>query len=81
MPPRGSFEFRSKAARRWATMAIILFFAWVLLNGLSAYFTPSGQHILQGLWVSAAISLFNAGVFEMTARRNAPRNLDVLKLK
>ena len=53
-------------------MAVILFCAWVLLNGLSAYFTPGGQHILQGLWVSAAIFLFNASVIEMIARRNYP---------
>jgi hypothetical protein len=79
--PGGFLEFRSKVARRWATMAIILFFAWVLLNGLSAYLTPSGQHILQGLWVSAAIFLFNSGVIEAIARRNGARNLNVLKLK
>jgi hypothetical protein len=79
--PRGYFKFRSNVARRWATMAVILFCAWVLLNGLSAYFTPGGQHILQGLWVSAAIFLFNASVIEMIARRNYPRKLDALKLK
>jgi hypothetical protein len=81
MPPRGSLEFRSKVARRWATMAIILFFAWVLLNGHSAYLTRSGQHIVQGLWVGAAVFLFNAGVIEMIARRNYLRKLDVLNLK
>jgi len=79
--PHGYFEFRSKVARRWATMAIILFFAWVLLNGRPAYLTASGRHVLQGLWVSAAIFLFNAGVIEIIARRNAPRKLEVLKLK
>jgi hypothetical protein len=26
--PRGNFEFRSKVARLWAKMAIIMFFAW-----------------------------------------------------
>jgi len=81
MPPRGSFEFRSKAARRCATAAIILFFAWVLIDGFSAYLTPSAQNDLQGLWVAAAVALFNAGVIEMIARRNYPRKLDVLKLK
>ncbi len=79
--PSGYFEFRSKVARRWATMAFILFFAWVLLNGQSAYLTRSGQYILQGLWMLAAIFLLNAGVIEMVARRDAPRKLDVLKLK
>src|ERR1700722_15653024 len=73
---RGYFGFRSKVARGWATMALILFFAWVLLNGQSAYLAPSGQHVLQGLWVGAAVFLFNAGVIEMIARRDNPRKLD-----
>jgi hypothetical protein len=56
-------------------MAIILFFAWVVLNGQSAYLTPGGRHVLQGLWVGAAVFLFNAVVIEMIARRNTPGNL------
>jgi hypothetical protein len=79
--PRGYFEFRSKVARRWATMAIVLFFAWVLLKWQSAYLAPSGGHLLQGLWVGAAVFLLNACVIEMIARRTAARKLDVPQLK